>query len=124
VVIEVNNSPTSSKDINNLVDNAITKDFTIFLISEDNSSLSLDISLSNPLKKDIATTNPATNDLTNTLSSLALYCSGREYKIPSRFVLTIIDDISICDNSNIAFIAVTGEPKTYQEAIQSSYLKQ
>jgi len=30
-VIEVDNSPTSSKDINDLVDNAIAKDFAISL---------------------------------------------------------------------------------------------
>jgi len=124
VVIEVDNSPTSSKDINNLVDNAIAKDSTISPISEDNSPPSLDISPSNPLKKDTPATDPTPDDLTNILFPPTLCCSSRECKIPSRFALITIDDIFTCDNSNIAFIAVTGEPKTYQEAIQSPYLKQ
>jgi len=71
-VIEVDNSLTSSKDINNLVDNAIVKDSAIFPISEDNSPPSLDIFPSDPLKKDTPATDPATDDLTNTLSPLAL----------------------------------------------------
>jgi len=123
-VIEVDNSPTSSKDINDLVNNAIAKDFAISLILENNSSSSLDISLSDPLKKDIPAIDSATDDLTNTLFSPVLCCSGHEHKIPSRFVLTIIDDISIYNNSNIAFIAIAGELKTYQETIQSPHLKQ
>ena len=124
MVIEVDNSPTSSKDINNLVDNAIAKDSAISPIPEDNSLPSLNISPSDPLKKDTPATDPTTDDLTNILSPLALRCSGRERKIPSRFALTTIDDISTCDNSNIAFIAVAGEPKTYQEAIQLPHSKQ
>ena len=123
-VIEVDNSPTSSKDINDLVNNAIAKDSAISPIPEDNSPPSLDISPSNPLKKDTPATDPATDNLTNTLSPPALRRSGYERKIPSRFALTTIDDISTCDNSNIAFIAVAGEPKTYQEAIQSPHSKQ
>jgi len=123
-VIEVDNSPTSSKDINDLVNNAIAKDSAISPIPEDNSPPSLDISPSNPLKKDTPATDPATDDLTNTLFPPALCRSGCERKIPSRFALTTIDDISTCDNSNIAFIAVAGEPKTYQEAIQSPHSKQ
>jgi len=111
------------------VDNAITKESNNPLVPKDDSSstnlLSLPkISPSDPSKEHTPDTKTMSNNSTNLPFSPALRRSSRERKVPSRFALTTVDGTIMHGNINTAFIAVAGEPKTYQEAIQSPHSKQ
>ena len=128
-VIEVGDPSAKTSEINDLVDNAITKESNNPLVPKDDSSstnlLSLPkISPSDPSKEHTPDTKTMSNNSTNLLFSPALCHSSQERKAPSRFALTTVDNTIMHGNINTAFIAVAGEPKTYQEAIQSPHSKQ
>jgi len=128
-VIEVGDPPANATEINNPINDAITKDSTSLLVLKNdlspmNSPSSPNIFPSNSSKENAPNTKTALDDLSNISSLPILCCSGRERKVPSCFALTSIDDTSIHGNVNIAFIAIAGEPKTYQETIQSPHSKQ
>ena len=129
MIIEVQDTPASNKEINTLVDDAIQKDVTPLPGPKDDTLFKKSPSLStillpNDPKIDSFTKVSTSGKVKNFFSLLAPYCSGCKRKAPSCFGLIVADKVTILDNVNIAFIAVSREPKTYQEAIHSSHSEQ
>jgi len=119
----------SNKEINTLVGNVIQKDITPLPSPKDNFSLKKSPSLSTILsynnpKIDSFAKVSISNEVMNTSLPTAPCHSRHKRKLPSCFALIAVDEVTTLGNVNLAFIAVSKEPKTYQETIHSPHLKQ
>jgi len=118
VVIKVQDTPTSNKEINTLVNDAIQKNITLLPGPKDDFLLKKSLSLSIiPLPDDLkidSSVKVSISSKVKDFSPLPAPCySGHERKAPSCFGLIAADEVITLGNVNIAFIVVSGEPKTY-----------
>jgi len=128
--------PYDPSAINNLVDNALTKDVVAVPEVSHNVTPSIpNLSVTpvtqgnispNPVEEDPAfspTSPPPKSTKWDSLPKREP--SSRSRKPTTRYGLFAIDDaISLSTNYHLVFVAVANEPRTYHETLQSPYSKQ